>query len=61
VQELQQIAGDYREYQRIEAVVDILPGMAKRIGDAARLDGPRLAVLPFNVLSSGVNQQDAEL
>ncbi|MDR2210120.1 MAG: SUMF1/EgtB/PvdO family nonheme iron enzyme, partial [Spirochaetaceae bacterium] len=66
VKELQQIAGDYREYQRIEGVVDILPAMAKRIGDAARQDTarrnlPRLAVLPFNVLSSGMNQGDAEL
>jgi tetratricopeptide (TPR) repeat protein len=66
VQELQQIAGDYREYQRIEGVVDILPAMAKRIGNAARQDTarrnlPRLAVLPFNVLSSGMNQGDAEL
>jgi formylglycine-generating enzyme required for sulfatase activity len=66
VKELQQIAGDYREYQRIEGVVDILPAMAKRIGEAARQDTarrnlPRLAVLPFNVLSSGMNQGDAEL
>jgi formylglycine-generating enzyme required for sulfatase activity len=66
VQELQQIAGDYREYQRIEGVVDILPAMAKRIGNAARQDAarrnlPRLAVLPFNVLSSGMNQGDAEM
>jgi formylglycine-generating enzyme required for sulfatase activity/TolB-like protein len=71
VKELQQIAGDYREYTRIEDTVDILPDMAKRIGDAARQDAgrqdaarrslPRLAVLPFNVLSSGMNQGDAEL
>ncbi|MDR1899787.1 MAG: SUMF1/EgtB/PvdO family nonheme iron enzyme [Treponema sp.] len=64
VRELQQIAGDYKEYQRIESVVDVLPAMAKRIADAAKRDAsrlPRLAVLPFNVLSSGMNQQDAEL
>jgi formylglycine-generating enzyme required for sulfatase activity/TolB-like protein len=66
VKELQQIAGDYREYQRIEDTIDILPDMAKRIGEAARQDTgrrnlPRLAVLPFNVLSSGMDQGDAEL
>ncbi|MDR1901319.1 MAG: SUMF1/EgtB/PvdO family nonheme iron enzyme, partial [Treponema sp.] len=64
VKELQQIAGDYREYQRIESVVDVMPDMAKRIAEASRRDAsrlPRLAVLPFNVLSSGMNQQDAEL
>jgi TolB-like protein len=64
VSELRQIAGDYREYQRIESVIDMMPDMAKRIGEAAtrRVSGlPGLAVLPFNVLSSGVNQQDAEI
>jgi TolB-like protein len=67
VQELQQIAGDYREYQRLgSAVDDILPDMAKRIAEAAgRRAGsrkrPRLAVLPFNVLSSGMDEGDAEL
>ncbi|MDR0785512.1 MAG: hypothetical protein LBE74_06485 [Treponema sp.] len=66
VGELQQIAGDYREYLRIEETVDMLPDMAMRIGEAARRDTarkglPRLAVLPFNVLSSGMNQGDAEL
>jgi TolB-like protein len=71
VEELQQVAGDYREYARIEETIDILPAMAKRIGDAARQDAgrqgaarrnlPRLAVLPFNVLSSGMDRGDAEL
>jgi TolB-like protein len=64
VSELRQIAGDYREYQRIESVIDMMPDMAKRIGGAAtrHVSGlPGLAVLPFNVLSSGVNQQDAEI
>jgi TolB-like protein len=64
VKELQQVAGDYREYQRIESVVDELSAMEKQIGAAAsrKTAGlPRLAVLPFNVLSSGMNPQDAEL
>jgi TolB-like protein len=67
VQELQQIAGDYREYQLLgSAVDDILPDMAKRIAEvtgrrAASRRRPRLAVLPFNVLSSGMDEGDAEL
>jgi tetratricopeptide (TPR) repeat protein len=64
VKELQQIAGDYREYQQLERVVDLLPGMAKRIAGAVVQGNsglPRLAVLPFNVLSSGMDQGDAEL
>jgi TolB-like protein len=64
VEELQQIAGDYREYQRIENVIDMMPDMAKRIADAvgrSTSNLPRLAVLPFNVLSSGMDQGDAEL
>jgi parallel beta-helix repeat protein len=64
VKELQQIAGDYREYERIESVIGVMPGMAKRIADAAVRDSsdlPRLAVLPFNVLSSGMDLGDAEL
>jgi TolB-like protein len=64
VKELQQVAGDYREYQRIEDTPTMLPDMAKRIAAVARQDTkdlPRLAVLPFNVLSSGMNQDDAEM
>jgi TolB-like protein len=63
VKELRQIAGDYREYQRIESVIDVMPDMAKRIAAAVRDSSglPRLAVLPFNVLSSGMDQGDAEL
>jgi formylglycine-generating enzyme required for sulfatase activity len=64
VKELRQIAGDYREYQRIEETIDMLPDMAKRIAGAVRRGAsglPGLAVLPFNVLSSGMDQGDAEL
>jgi TolB-like protein len=64
VKELQQIAGDYREYERIESVIDVMSGMAKQITGAAVRDSsalPRLAVLPFNVLSSGMDLGDAEL
>ena len=64
VESFQQIAGDYREYRRIEETPTFLPDMARRIAAAARQDTsrlPRLAVLPFNVLSSGINQGDAEV
>ncbi|MDR0375733.1 MAG: hypothetical protein LBH85_08435 [Treponema sp.] len=64
VKELQQIAGDYREYQQIEKAVDLLPDMAKKIAAAVGRDTsklPRLAVLPFNVLSSDMDTADAEL
>jgi len=64
VERLQQIAGDYREYKRIEETEAFLPDMARRVTAAARQDTSRLsrlAVLPFNVLSSGINQGDAEV
>jgi TolB-like protein len=64
VEQLRQVAGAYREYRRIEETVNFLPDMAKRIAEASRQDAsrlPRIAVLPFNALSSGVNQGDAEV
>jgi TolB-like protein len=64
VESLRQATGDYKEYQNIEEVQGILPGMARRITAASRLDTsglPRLAVLPFNTLSGSESQQDAEL
>jgi TolB-like protein len=60
----QQIAGDYRQYGSIEEIQDMIPDMARRIARAAQLDRtnlPRLAVLPFSVSTSGVNQNDAEV
>jgi TolB-like protein len=64
VEQLRQVAGDYREYRRIEETEAFLPGMARRMAAASRQDAsrlPRLAVLPFNPLSSGVNEGDAEV
>jgi len=64
VEQLRQVSGDYREYRRIEETVDFLPDMAKRIAAASRQDAsrlPKLAVLPFNAMSSAVNQADAEV
>ena len=64
VERLQQIAGDYRKYNRIEEVVNYLPSMARRIANVSRQDTsrlPRLAVLPFNIMTSGVAESDAEV
>ena len=64
VEQLRQVAGDYREYQRIEETVNFLPDMARRIVAASQQDVsqlPRLAVLPFNAQSNSVNQRDAEV
>jgi len=64
VEQMRQLAGDYREYNRIEETIKFLPDMARRITTAIRQDAtllPKLAILPFNVLSSGINEGDAEV
>ncbi len=64
VESLQQVAGDYREYHTIEEVQGMIPSMAKRIAEASRMNRarlPKLAVLPFAIPASGVNQNDAEV
>jgi len=64
VESLQQIAGDYRQYANIEEIQEMIPDMARRIARAAQIDRtglPRLAVLPFSISTSGVNQNDAEV
>jgi len=64
VEEFRQAAGDYREFQRIEQTVYFLPAMAGRIAAAVRQDASRLrrlAVLPFNPLTSGIDERDAEV
>ena len=64
VEELRQAAGDFREFRRIEETIDFLPDMARRIVAASRQDSSRLrrlAVLPFNPLSSGIDERDAEV
>ena len=63
VESLQQIAGDYKEYYRIDEMLDKIPAMAKRIAEASRRNRTnlaKLAILPFNVPSS-VSQNDAEV
>ena len=64
VEDMRQIAGVYREYRRIEEVTGFLPEMAGSIARAVRQNTagrPRLAVLPFNVQGTGVNEADAEV
>jgi|GEM_PF-710002 len=64
VEEFRQAAGDYREFRRIEDTVSFLPDMAQRIVAVSRQDSSqlrRLAVLPFNPLSSGIDERDAEV
>ncbi|MDR3302832.1 MAG: formylglycine-generating enzyme family protein [Treponema sp.] len=64
VQELQQIAGDYREYKTLEDISDLLPDMAKKIVSTMGIDTaslPKLAVLPFTILDDQVNQSDADV
>jgi len=64
VESLQQIAGDYREYNNIESIQGMIPDMARRIAQSAQINRsnlPRLAVLPFATPATGVNQNDAEV
>jgi len=64
VESLQQIAGDFREYNDISEIRAELPGMARRIVEASGRGGgrqPSLAVLPFHVMSGQVNDVYAEI
>ena len=64
VERLQQIAGAYKAYNQIEEVIEYLPAMASQMATASRQNTsnlPRLAVLPFNTLTSGVDETDAEV
>ena len=62
VESLQQIAGDYKEYKNIDDMVKLVTPMAKRIADTAsitRLNISNLAIFPFSIPASGVNQDEA--
>ena len=64
VEEFRQAAGDYREFRRIQEAVVFVPEMARRIAASARQDTSqlqRLAVLPFALLTSGIDEGDAEI
>ncbi|MDR1325837.1 MAG: hypothetical protein LBK00_07375 [Treponema sp.] len=61
VHTLQQVAGDYREYTRVEDISALIPEMAKKIAGIKRDDAnkARLAVFPFDMPQGTV--QDAEI
>jgi TolB-like protein len=65
VKTMQQVAGDYEEYGRIEAIRGLLPPMAQNIIQSIRTQnespGPALAVLPLNIQDDTVQQGDAEI
>jgi len=61
VESFQQIAGDYREFKKIEEVEDMLPDIAKRIVDAVKIDRSNLdglALFPFDIPKSDANKVD---
>jgi TolB-like protein len=69
VEKMEQIAGDYREYNAIEEVRRLLPSMAENIVTSVRQkifvlkpgSSDALAVLPLNIQDEDVEQNDAEL
>jgi len=64
VESLQQVAGDFREYNDISEIRAVLPEMARRVAEASGRGAgrqPSLAVLPFHVMSGQVNDVYAEI
>jgi hypothetical protein len=64
VETFEQLAGDYREYRTVENIPALLPDISKIIINASRRDSsklPKLAIVPFNLASTNVNVQDAEV
>jgi hypothetical protein len=65
VETMQQVAGDYEEYDKIETIRALLPPMAKNIISLIRQQnttpGAALAVLPLNIMDDDVQQEDAEI
>jgi TolB-like protein len=63
VETFEQMAGDYRVYQNIEEVRNLLPAISGKLIAASQRDTsrlPKLAIAPFSVANTGVNMQDAE-
>jgi formylglycine-generating enzyme required for sulfatase activity len=64
VEYLQQIAGAYKEYQKIEDVDQFLPEMAKQVAAATKINTRslrELSVVPIQSITGKVNPQDAEV
>jgi hypothetical protein len=62
VESLQQIAGVYQEYGKIEEIDKLIPLMAKGLAQSAQRDTsrlPGLSIPPFDV-ANGVNESDAQ-
>jgi TolB-like protein len=63
IDDLRQIAGDFRTYTRIEEIQDKLPDMARNIITAMETDAsalPKLAIVPFQ-MQSGADKRDADV
>jgi TolB-like protein len=63
VERLQQVAGDYRTYRKIEEVDTIIPDIAARLAALLQRDTadlPGLSVPPFEI-STGVNENDSQV
>ena len=63
VETFELISGNYTKYNNIQAVEALIPEIAVSIIDSSKRNTsglPKLAVIPFNIASSGVNAQDAE-
>jgi TolB-like protein len=63
VERLQQVAGDYRTYRRIEEVDTIIPDIAARLAALLQRDTadlPGLSVPPIEI-STGVNENDSQV
>jgi TolB-like protein len=63
VESFELLAGDYRQYGRVEEIRGMLPDIAKIIINASKQQTaslPRLGILPFNTADERVNRQDAE-
>lgn len=63
VETFEQMAGDYRMYQNIEEVRNLIPAIAgKMIAASRRITSSlaKLAIAPFNVANVGVDKQNAE-
>jgi TolB-like protein len=65
VKTMQQVAGVYEEYDKIETIRSLLPPMARRISAfvmaQSTVPPAALAVLPLNIMDSDVQQEYAEI
>ena len=63
VETFEQVAGDFREYRNIEEIEKLLPEISTLIINGSKKDTknlPKLAIMPFRISDSAVNQSEAE-